>query len=70
MSRANLKKVLKCATIETMKQKVRESTPTSVRLSDEGRALWEAVAKHFKISKAAALEVALRELAVKHNIKT
>jgi hypothetical protein len=41
---------------------------TGLRMSDEGRALLEKLAKHYRISMAAVVEVAITDLAAKVGI--
>lgn len=43
--------------------------PTSIRLRDDVAALWSRLAAHLGVSKAAVLQMALKELARKFGVK-
>jgi predicted transcriptional regulator len=46
-----------------------KKTPTSIRMSDEGKRLLEALAEKLGISQAAVLELAIREMAKREEVK-
>ena len=49
--------------------KSKSGNPSSMRLSDEGRRLQKALAEKLGVTQRAVLELALRELAKKQNVK-
>jgi predicted transcriptional regulator len=44
-------------------------TPTSIRLSDDAQHLRDVLAESLGVSKAAVVELAIRELAKKHGLR-
>jgi hypothetical protein len=55
-----------CTTIEFMSDK---KHPTSIRLSDEAKRLQKRLSQKLGVSQAAVLELALRALAQRENVK-
>lgn len=50
-------------------ERPKKSNPSSMRLSDEGRRLQKALAEKLGISQRAVIELALRDLAKKEDVK-
>ena len=51
------------------KREKRAAVPTSIRVSETGKKLWEATAEHLGLSLAATFEQAIRKLAYNEGIK-
>lgn len=54
-----------CGKIETMREKI----STSIRLTKEGKQIVDRLSKRLGIDKSSVLELAIRELAKKENVK-